>query len=296
MFEIFADPGTLQIDHRKYLIIIEHVWVWLIFSFNFDPENIPLLTKKVKNLSYITQLVRYKRESLSIIACLLINILITNNPELIPGFLQAEMIGDLIYGVKSNPRIGSEVMSILSLISSIKRKVQESCDNKEWNQIADKCIYGLITDPRILALISDSMKLKHITVINPLLTLLGNVMSATESGIESELVKVPQFKEMLDFWFRSESGVLQRQAFWVIGNMICCNDSEVTDYFIMEIDILATIMTKFINHEDVIVQREACYALFYCLSQSRKRSTRMFNNQYRWVWVLCLLFIVLLSS
>lgn len=122
-----------------------------------------------------------------------------NYPETSPDFMKAGMTSDLIYGVKNNIRVASEVMTIFSMISNIKNTVQKQLISQKWIDIADNCIYSLVNDERIIALISDSMKLQHITVIQPLLDLLGNIVSSTDSNIECELIKIPQFKDMLKF-------------------------------------------------------------------------------------------------
>lgn len=276
----FEDPSKLHDNFRQYLVAIEHTCVCLIFIFHYEPELIPKLLEKV-NSSYLTQLVRYKRESLSIIACLLINIVITNHPEQIPNFLGTGIVSDLIYGVKSNPRIACEVMNIFSLISSIKTKVHEMPEPREWIEIAEDCVQGLVRDPRIVALITDSMKIRHITVVKPLLDLLGNIISGTDTGIEKELILIPEFKEMLTFCFESESGILQRLVFWVLSNMLCSDYSEVIRYFILDIDLPKVIMSSFIDHDDILVQREAALVLYYVLVKSEYRSTKLFNNHYR---------------
>jgi hypothetical protein len=276
----FVNPGELDSDHRSYLIMIEHVCVCLIYTFHNDPNTIVESLKYIEDFGFISQLVRYKRESLSIITWLLINIIITNWPEFIPDFLSAGMVGDLIYGVKNNVRVASEVMNILSAISIIKTTVQESTSTKQWNEIADQWIYKLINDERIGKLISDSMKLRHITVIKPLLDLLGNLMSTTDWGIEDQLIKLPHFSEMLDFWFNSRSTVLQGHAFWVIGNMLYSDNPKIVEYFTANVDILNVIMSEFTDHLDIAVQREALYVMFNYLSKRGHSSISLFKNKY----------------
>lgn len=122
-------------DLPSYLVIIEHTMVSLICLLDVDEQNTQLVGEI--NLSHISQLIRYKRESLSIITCTFINVVITNCPLLIPNFLKAELISDLIYGVKNNPKIGAEVMNILALISSLKSKITND-EAGEWHQVADE--------------------------------------------------------------------------------------------------------------------------------------------------------------
>ena len=71
------------------------------------------------------------------------------------------------------------------------------------------------------------------------------------------------FKNLVIFWFNSQSGVLQRLVLWVITNMISSNSKKVIDFFLFDIDILNIIMTQFIDHDDILVQREATIALYH---------------------------------
>lgn len=138
LLQKFINPNILSQDLAQYLIIIEHVTVCLIFILNEDEKATEESMVYIENLSFISQLVRFKRESLSIITCMFINLLITNLPIIIPEFLKGDLISDLIYGVKNNIRVGCEVMNILSLISSMKVKVKEDNCDSEWLNIADE--------------------------------------------------------------------------------------------------------------------------------------------------------------
>lgn len=124
---------------------------------------------------------------------------------------------------------------------------------------------SLIKDERILNLIRNSMKLKHITTVKPCLNLIGNLVKDTDYKIEEELIKLPEFLELITFCLESEAYNLIGRLFWVISNMVI--NPVVVDYFIIDIDILKKVVYSFLNHKDIIVQKEACYTLFYCLNQ-----------------------------
>jgi len=119
----------------------------------------------------------------------------------------------------------------------------------------------LVKDQRILSLIQDSMKLKHITTIKPCLNLIGNLVNDTEYKIEEELIKLPEFHELVTFCFESEAYNLIGRLFWVISSMVI--NPNVVDYFIVDIGILTKIVQSYLNHKDVLVQKEACYTFFY---------------------------------
>ena len=195
LIEKFINPTELKEDHRQYLLTIEHVWVCLIYIFFYNPDLISEFTSKVPP-RYLTQLVRYKRVSLSIIVWILINIIIQNNPENIPDFIKDEMIPDLLFGVKSNNRIAAEVMSIISHISNIKASLSKALDDhgsdqidkQKWEKITDTCINELINDDKVLKLIKDCMKMQHITVIKPLLEIIGNLINYSNWGLEEALI------------------------------------------------------------------------------------------------------------
>lgn len=232
----FINPNEIIGDPSQYLKTIEHVLICLIYIFFYNQELILVFTSKIP-LNYISMLVRFRRESLSIISCILINIIIQNYPDKIPDFIRSEMVSDLIYGVKKSYRVAAEVMGIISQISNIKTSLAnafesnsiEESDKIKWDKITDDWIKELVNDERIFNLIRDGMKIQHITVIKPLLEILGNLINYTEWGIEEELISENQlelkshFKELISFWFNSQSGVLQRLMLWVVTNMLSSN-------------------------------------------------------------------------
>ena len=236
LIEKFINPNEIKGDPSQYLKTIEHVLICLIYIFFYNQELILVFTSKIP-LNYISMLVRFRRESLSVISCILINIIIQNYPDKIPDFIRSEMVSDLIYGVKKSYRVAAEVMGIISQISNIKTSLAnafesnsiEESDKIKWDKITDDWIKELVNDERIFNLIRDGMKIQHITVIKPLLEIIGNLINYTEWGIEEELISENQlelkshFKELISFWFNSQSGVLQRLMLWVVTNMLSSN-------------------------------------------------------------------------
>mmetsp|Transcript_8477 Transcript_8477/g.9616 ORF Transcript_8477/g.9616 Transcript_8477/m.9616 type:complete len:81 (+) Transcript_8477:895-1137(+) len=80
-------------------------------------------------------------------------------------------------------------MNILSSITNMKvnlAKMWESgvyltdSEIAHWNAISNTCLQAVISDSQILSLIRDSMKLEHITVIKPLLEIIGNLINFTD--------------------------------------------------------------------------------------------------------------------
>mmetsp|Transcript_29568 Transcript_29568/g.26150 ORF Transcript_29568/g.26150 Transcript_29568/m.26150 type:complete len:102 (+) Transcript_29568:148-453(+) len=101
------------------------------------------------------------------------------------------------------------------------------------------------------------MKLKHITVIKPLLVLIGNIITSTDSKIEESLIKLPEFKDMIKFCFESSAFNLIGSCFYVMGMMMTNSNPVLIDYFVTHIDILRKVTNNYINHKDLILQKEA---------------------------------------
>lgn len=67
---------------------------------------------------------------------------------------------------------------------------------------------------------------------------------------------------------------------WVISNMIVGNNVDVIDYFVQRINLLNIIMSKFLNHEDILVQREASYVLYYIMQVNPDRNIGVLDNEH----------------
>ncbi|CAI2363708.1 unnamed protein product [Moneuplotes crassus] len=272
-----VDPSTLGKNLAQYLIIVEFILVCFVFILYDDDDTVHDVLTNIPNLGYISQLVRFKRESLSVITCMFINISISLDPIIIPDFLRSDLISDLIYGVKGNINIGREVILIFSVISNMKWKIEEADGDDGWIKIADECLQLIVEDKRVCNLLKDSMKLKHITTIKPLLDFIGNLVNNTECKLEEYLIKLPEFEEMINFCFESESFTLVGSLLWAISSMM--NNPSVVDYFVTNINMLEKITFSYLSHKDLIVQKEACITLFYCMSQN-KSNISIFNNEF----------------
>ena len=87
-----SDIGSVDLKYQKqYMLTAEYTWVWLSFLFKKDPLLIPWIKERLP-FEYISELVRSKIESLSIISWILINIIISNYPEYIIDFLNIGLV------------------------------------------------------------------------------------------------------------------------------------------------------------------------------------------------------------
>lgn len=185
-------------------------------------------------------------------------------------------------------------MSIFSAIANIG----SHCDTDEWRTYGNDAFKIFIQDKSVLSLINSSMKLEHITVIKPLLEIIGNIL-VVDDTLAIKLVQIPEFFTMIKFWFNSRNGVLIRLAFWVISNMIASNkpimeeslvnkQTDIIDMLMIHLELFKEIMESFINDHDVSIRKEALHVLYYCVSE-KPNWCELFQNNYsidKMIWIL----------